>query len=76
MTAKQPVPEAESTAVSFKPGSYRTAQQAHNAVTQAQSSLLPQEIQYAEHKVCEALSYLRQVQDQLNQDIAPETDRV
>jgi histone deacetylase complex regulatory component SIN3 len=43
----------------------RTAQQAHNAVTQAQSSLLPQEIQYAEHKVCEALSYLRQVQDQL-----------
>ncbi len=51
----------------------RTAQQAHDAVTQAQSSLLPQEIQYAERKVFEALSYLRQVQDQLqDQDIAPE----
>ncbi|NLO21952.1 MAG: hypothetical protein GX119_08120 [Syntrophomonadaceae bacterium] len=51
----------------------RSAQQAHDAVNQAQSSLLPQEIQYAEHKVCEALSYLRQVQNQLqNQSIAPE----
>ncbi len=50
-----------------------SAQQAHEAVAQAQSSLLPQEIQYAESKVLEALTYLRQVQNQVeNQIISPE----
>ncbi len=49
-----------------------SAQQAHTAVNQAQSSLLPQEIQYAERKVWEALNYVRHVQDNLQAGITPE----
>jgi DNA transposition AAA+ family ATPase len=48
-----------------------SAHQAHKAVIQAQSSLLPQEIQYAERKVSEALEQVRHVQNHLGQ-ISPE----
>ena len=54
----------------------RTAQQAHNAVTQAQSSLLPQEIQYAEHKVWKPSPIYARFRISCNQDIAPRNDRV
>lgn len=50
----------------------KSAHQAHTAVTQAQSSLLPQEIQYAEKKVSEALTYVRHVQNSLEASISPE----
>lgn len=44
--------------------------QAHTAVNQAQSSLLPQDIQYAEHKVNEALTQIHHVQQQLGTSIS------
>ncbi len=50
----------------------RSAHQAHTAVTQAQSSLLPQEIQYAERKVSEALTNVRHVQNHLEVSMTPE----
>ncbi len=50
----------------------RSAHQAHTAVNQAQSSLLPQEIQYAERKVSEALTHVRHVQNNLETSISPE----
>ncbi len=53
----------------------RSAHQAHTAVTQAQSSLLPQEIQYAERKVSEALTYVRHVQEHMELSISPEVQQ-
>ncbi len=53
----------------------RSAHQAHTAVTQAQSSLLPQEIQYAERKVSEALTNVRHVQNNLETSISPEVQQ-
>jgi len=53
----------------------RSAHQAHTAVTQAQSSLLPQEIQYAERKVSEALTYVRHAQNHLEVGISPEVQQ-
>lgn len=47
-----------------------SASQAHTAVNQAQSSLLPQDIQYAEHKVNEALSRVHHVKQQLGTSIS------
>jgi hypothetical protein len=48
----------------------QTARQAHVAVEQAQSSLLPQDIQYAEKKVYEALHSVRHIQNNLNIDLS------
>jgi len=49
-----------------------SARQAHTAVAQAQSSLTSQEIQYAESKVSEALTYVRHVQHNMELSIPSE----
>lgn len=49
-----------------------SARKAHTAVDQAQSSLLPQDIQYAERKVYEALHSVRHIQNNLDNNLSSE----